>query len=124
MSTRKKSWLFVKKRGELLYESLEMSRPYKSLNTAYYCEIDFDWWIEKRYGSNFKTFVQETWTMTDIVAKLAEEERLMLLKAEAFGSSKWTVRVSLANLKTEAYREIGSRVSNMMDRLYTNWKND
>ncbi|MGO1747425.1 aspartate 4-decarboxylase [Alkalibacterium gilvum] len=121
---KKEVMAICQKRGELLYESLEMSRPYKSLNTAYYCEIDFDWWIEKRYGSNFKTFVQETWTMTDIVAKLAEEERLMLLKAEAFGSSKWTVRVSLANLKTEAYREIGSRVSNMMDRLYTNWKND
>ena len=121
---KKEVMAICQKRGELLYESLEMSRPYKSLNTAYYCEIDFDWWIEKHYGSNFKTFVQETWTMTDIVAKLAEEERLMLLKAEAFGSSKWTVRVSLANLKTEAYREIGSRVSNMMDRLYTNWKND
>lgn len=110
-------------RGELLYESLEMSIPYKSLNTAYYCEIDFDWWLEKRYGFAFRSFVQETWTMTDIVAKLAEEEQLMLLKAEAFGSSKWTVRVSLANLETKAYKEIGIRVSEMMDRLYTNWKN-
>ncbi|MFO8069630.1 MAG: hypothetical protein R6U02_06660, partial [Alkalibacterium sp.] len=111
-------------RGELLYESLEMSIPYKSLNTAYYCEIDFDWWMEKRYSLAFKTFVEETWTMTDIVTKLAEEERLMLLKAEAFGSSKWTVRVSLANLETKAYKEIGKRVSTMMDRLYTDWKNN
>ncbi|SFB96104.1 aspartate 4-decarboxylase [Alkalibacterium subtropicum] len=110
-------------RGELLYESLEMSIPYKSLNTAYYCEIDFDWWLEKRYGRAFKSFVQETWTMTDIVARLAEEEQLMLLKAEAFGSSKWTVRVSLANLETKAYKEIGVRVSAMMDRLHSNWKN-
>lgn len=110
-------------RGELLYESLEMSIPYKSLNTAYYCEIDFDWWLEKRYGHAFRSFVQETWTMTDIVAKLAEEEQLMLLKAEAFGSSKWTVRVSLANLETEAYKEIGTRVSDMMDRMHSDWKN-
>ncbi|OJF95490.1 aspartate 4-decarboxylase [Alkalibacterium sp. 20] len=111
-------------RGKLLYDSLEMSIPYKSLNTAYYCEIDFDWWMEKRYSLAFKSFVEETWTMTDIVTKLAEEECLMLLKAEAFGSSKWTVRVSLANLETKAYKEIGERVSSMMDRLYNDWKNN
>ncbi|GEK91625.1 aspartate 4-decarboxylase [Alkalibacterium kapii] len=121
---KKEVMAICQKRGELLYESLEMSRPYKNLNTAYYCEIDFDWWLKKRYGTDFKSFVQENWTMTDIVAKLADEEQLMLLKAEAFGSSKWTVRVSLANLKTQAYKEVGDRVASMMDRLYKNWKMD
>ncbi|MCC5889304.1 MAG: aspartate 4-decarboxylase [Alkalibacterium sp.] len=106
------------KRGQLLYESIGLTMPIEEYNTAYYCEIDFDWWLTKRYGTEFKTFIQENWTMTDIVARLAEEERLMLLKSEAFGSSKWTVRVSLANLETKAYKEIGTRINAMMDRMY------
>jgi aspartate 4-decarboxylase len=110
------------KRGRLLYASLGMTMPLEELNTAYYCEIDFEWWLKKRYGNHFARFIQENWTMTELVAKLAEEERLMLLKAEAFGSSKWTVRVSLANLPTEEYEEVGKRISALTDRLYEEWK--
>lgn len=109
-------------RGRLLYASLGMTMPLKELNTAYYCEIDFEWWLEKRYGKKFATHIQSSWTMTELVARLAEEERLMLLKAEAFGSSKWTVRVSLANLPTKEYKEVGQRITSLTDRLYENWK--
>lgn len=110
------------KRGKLLYASLGMSMPLEEYNTAYYCEIDFEWWLNKRYGPRFMIYVKSCYTMTDIVAQLAEEERLMLLKAEAFGSSKWTVRVSLANLSTEEYKEVGSRIIKLTDRLYEEWK--
>ena len=109
------------KRGDLLYKSLGLTMPVEELNTAYYCEIDFDWWMKKRYGSEFRDYVETNWTMTDIVAQLAQEERLNLLKSEAFGSSRWTVRVSLANLETEAYAEVGERIASMMDRMHTEW---
>lgn len=109
-------------RGRLLYASLGMTLPLKELNTAYYCEIDFEWWLSQKYNSAFVEYIQANWTMTDLVAKLVEEEQLMLLKSEAFGSSKWTVRVSLANLPTEAYTEIGNRITSMIDRLYQAWK--
>lgn len=110
------------KRGQLLYNSLGLMMPIEEFNTAYYCEIDFDWWLNKRYGSGFKNYIEENWSMTDIVSKLAEEERLMLLKSEAFGSSKWTVRVSLANLETKAYKEVGIRLRSMMDRMHEEWE--
>ena len=109
-------------RGRLLYASLGMTLPLKELNTAYYCEVDFEWWLSQKYNSVFVEYIQANWTMTDLVAKLVEEEQLMLLKSEAFGSSKWTVRVSLANLPTEAYTEIGNRITSMIDRLYQAWK--
>lgn len=110
------------KRGELLYASLGMTMPLEELNTAYYCEIDFEWWLRRRYGQKFTDYIQRRWTMTDLVAHLAEEERLMLLKAEAFGSSKWTVRVSLANLPTEEYKEVGKRITHLTDQLYQKWR--
>lgn len=109
-------------RGKLLYASLGMTMPLKELNTAYYCEIDFEWWLEQKYDPAFADYVKRNWSMTDLVAKLVDEEKLMLLKSEAFGSSKWTVRVSLANLPTATYAEVGNRISNMVDRLYLSWK--
>ncbi|WP_208560567.1 aspartate 4-decarboxylase [Marinilactibacillus kalidii] len=110
------------KRGKALYDSLGMLMPIKELNTAYYCEIDFEWWLKQKYEQPFVDYVQSNWTMTDLVAKLAEEEQLMLLKSEAFGSSKWTVRVSLANLPTKTYAEIGNRITSMVERLYQNYQ--
>lgn len=112
------------KRGALLYASLGMTMPLEELNTAYYCEIDFEWWLQRRYGQKFTHYVQDNWTMTDLVARLAEKERLMLLKAEAFGSSKWTVRVSLANLPTEEYKEVGKRMTHLADQMYQEWKSN
>ncbi len=109
------------KRGQLLYNSLSLMMPVEEYNTAYYCEIDFEWLLNKRYGADFKEYIQSSWTMTDIVTKLADEERLMLLKSEAFGSSKWTVRVSLANLDTDSYKEVGERLIAMLDRMHESW---
>lgn len=109
-------------RGKALYDSLSMRMPIKELNTAYYCEIDFEWWLKEKYEASFVDYIQTNWSMTDIVTKLAKEEQLMLLKSEAFGSSKWTVRVSLANLPTNTYREIGQRITNMVDRMYLSFK--
>ncbi|MFC6463929.1 aspartate 4-decarboxylase [Marinilactibacillus sp. GCM10026970] len=109
-------------RGKALYDSLGMRMPIKELNTAYYCEIDFEWWLKEKYEESFVEYIQTNWSMTDIVTKLAREEQLMLLKSEAFGSSKWTVRVSLANLPTKTYTEIGQRITNMIDRMYLSFK--
>lgn len=109
-------------RGKLLYASLGMTMPLKELNTAYYCEIDFEWWLKQKYETEFVEYVESHWTMTDLVARLVEEEQLMLLKSEAFGSSKWTVRVSLANLPTETYAEVGKRITSMVERMYQSWR--
>lgn len=111
-------------REKLLYDSLNLTLPLKALDTAYYSEIDFALWLENKYGGSFKTFIIEHHTMTDLIAKLVQEERLMLLKADAFGSSSWSVRVSLANLETEAYGEVGRRIVNMMDRMHESWKKE
>ena len=110
-----------RKRGNLLYESLGLTYPLESLNTAYYCEINFDWWLTKRFGEEFRDYIIDTFTMTEIVSRLAQEERVNLLKAEAFGSSEWTVRISLANLDTPKYAEIGLRITQLMTRLFQEW---
>ncbi len=119
---KKKVMDMCKEREKLLYASLDLTLPLKEFDTAYYSEIKFDAWLEKKYGHVFKNYMVEHYTMTDLVAKLVKEERLMLLKADAFGSSSWSIRVSLANLDTESYREVGQRIVDLMDRIYEEWK--
>lgn len=119
---KKKVMEMCYERQKLLYDALDLTLPLKELDTAYYSEIDFALWLKDRYSDSFKTYIVEHHTMTDLIAKLVQEERLMLLKADAFGSSTWSVRVSLANLDTEAYAEVGRRIVNMMDRMHGEWK--
>ncbi|SFB96134.1 aspartate 4-decarboxylase [Alkalibacterium subtropicum] len=123
-SYKKKVMEMCYDRQKLLFKSLDLQLPLKALDTAYYSEIDFALWLEDKYGDSFKDFIVKHHTMTDLIAKLVQEERLMLLKAEAFGSSAWSVRVSLANLETAAYSEVGKRIVNMMDRMHKDWKNN
>jgi aspartate 4-decarboxylase len=55
------------------------------------------------------------------LTSLAEKEQLMLLKANAFGSSEWAVRVSLANLATNQYPEVGKRIIRLTDTIRDQW---
>lgn len=119
---KKKVMNICYEREKRLYDSLELTLPLKELDTAYYSEIDMALWLENKYGAAFKSFIVEHHTMTDLMARLVQEERLMLLKADAFGSSSWSIRVSLANLDTEAYSEVGKRIVSMVDRMYSQWQ--
>lgn len=108
-------------REQLLFRTLGLEEPFPSLNTAYYCELNFKDWTEKRYGKEFTTYLKKRWTMTKVLISLAEKEQLMLLKADAFGSDDWSVRVSLANLATNQYSEVGRRIIRLSERLKDEW---
>lgn len=111
-------------RETLLFDHLGLEHPLPSLSTAYYCEIDLQDWMADRYGASFAAHVREEWTVTDFLTRLAEEEHLMLLKTDAFGSGEWTVRVSLANLATEHYAEVGSRIVTLTDCIHQEYQSE
>lgn len=108
-------------REKLLFHTLGLEEPLASLDTAYYCEIDFEEWVRKRYGQAFATYLKKSWTVTKILTILAEKEQLMLLKANAFGSGEWAVRVSLANLSTNQYAEVGERIIHLTESIRDEW---
>ena len=108
-------------REKLLFRTLGIEEPLASLNTAYYCEINFRDWTEKRYGPEFSSYLTKSWTITKVLTSLAEKEKLMLLKADAFGSDKWSVRISLANLATNQYSEVGKRMIRLSEHIKEEW---
>lgn len=111
-------------REKHLFSELGMEQPLASLSTAYYCEIDMEQWIKEHYDEEFAEYVTKNWTMSELLVRLAETQRLMLLRTDAFGSGKWTVRVSLANLPTEHYFEVGKRIIAMTDQIHYEWRRE
>lgn len=110
-----------REREKLLFHTLGLQEPLEDLDTAYYCEINYEDWTRKRYGNDFADYLKKSWTVTKVLTNLAEKEQLMLLKANAFGSSEWAVRVSLANLATNQYPEVGKRIIHLSDDIHEQW---
>ena len=54
---------------------------------------------------------------------LAKDHGVILLNGDGFASSKWSIRVSLANLKDGAYPQIGIAIKNLIDNLYNTYLN-
>ncbi|MDT2759007.1 aspartate 4-decarboxylase [Enterococcus xiangfangensis] len=110
-----------RQREKLLFNTLSLQEPLADLDTAYYCEINYEDWSRKRYGNDFADYLKNKWTVTKVLTSLAEKEQLMLLKANAFGSGEWAVRVSLANLATNQYSEVGKRIIRLTDHIRDQW---
>lgn len=110
-----------RQREKLLFNTLGLQEPLEDLDTAYYCEINYEDWTRKRYGNAFADYLKNKWTVTKVLTSLAEKEQLMLLKANAFGSGEWAVRVSLANLATNQYPEVGKRIIRLTDEIRDQW---
>jgi aspartate 4-decarboxylase len=58
----------------------------------------------------------------DIVLALAQYYGIVLLNGSGFDGPPWSVRVSLANLPTEAYEKIGAALKDIMARAVERWR--
>src|SRR5699024_4979738 len=111
-----------RQREKLLLDTLGMEQPFQPLDTAYYCEINFKEWIAVRYNNTFSDYITTNWTMSELLSRLAVKQQLMLLRADGFGSGKWAVRISLANLPTQKYLEVGKRIIELTDQMFEEWE--
>lgn len=76
----------------------------------YYGIIDLEFWLRKYVGEDVVTWVKENIHPHDIPFRLAEDHGIVLLNGSGFAAPSWSARVSFANLKDEAYSEIGRAV--------------
>lgn len=113
-----------RQREKILFDTLGMRQPFAPLDTAYYCEINLKDWIKERYSEPFSDYITSNWTMSELITHLAVHKQLMLLRADAFGSDKWSIRISLANLPTQKYIEVGNRIIEVTDDLHDTWEKE
>jgi aspartate 4-decarboxylase len=74
----------------------------------YYVELDLLSWAERQYGREFAEFMRKNYEPVDILFRLAQNHSIVLLNGGGFDGPEWSVRVSLANLRMDAYEQIGS----------------
>ena len=78
--------------------------------TAYYGIINLEYWLRKHVGDEVVRFIKQNYHPLDIVYKLAADHSIVLLNGSGFEAPDWSVRISFANLPTDAYENIGRAV--------------
>lgn len=107
-----------RQREHLVFDLLGLPLPKRQLDSAYYCDLDLLAWLAQHYSVSFAQKLTEKWQLTDLLVALAQHEHIMFLKTDAFGSSSWAIRLSLANLSTDDYRELANRLLHFFDNHY------
>lgn len=105
-------------RKNLLFNSLEAQFEKSRHDASYYTELNILDITSKKYGETFAEYIKENYSTFDMLYDLAKLYGVVLLNGDGFASSKWSLRVSLANLNDEAYVKIGKAIKNLMDNLY------
>ncbi|MDR2036981.1 MAG: bifunctional aspartate transaminase/aspartate 4-decarboxylase [Bacteroidales bacterium] len=112
----------LQKRYNLFWEGMNIPVIPDPDRAAYYCEVDIEEWGMKNYGKEFMSFMKKNFEPVDIVFRLAEKCRVVLLNGGGFAGPEWSVRVSLANLDDNAYATIGKALSETMQEYVDAWK--
>nr|WP_307989552.1 aspartate 4-decarboxylase [uncultured Niameybacter sp.] len=105
-----------KKRKRLLYEGMQRELITDPYDAYYYTEVDVAEWIESQWGVETATEIINRYKCVDFLYELAHTHNVILLAGDGFASSKWTVRVSLANLEEGAYPRIGRAMYQVLQK--------
>lgn len=92
------------------------------LRAGYYSEIDMEVWAKKFYGNDFFEYLKANYEPVDVVFRLAQETSLVLLNGGGFDAPEWSIRASLANLKTEDYVRIGEGIASILHSYAAKWQ--
>ncbi|MGL5823130.1 MAG: aspartate 4-decarboxylase [Sarcina sp.] len=110
------------RRKKLLYEGLGMELKDNSLSANYYSEFNLLDWADENYGEEFATYLEEYYKPVQVLYKLAKESSIVLLGGSGFQGPEWSVRISLANLNDDAYKEIGSALRKISQEFLDEFK--
>jgi aspartate 4-decarboxylase len=112
----------VHKRLDNLAEGLGVEIPQDPNRAAYYAVLDIEAWARRTHGDEFMTWATREHVPLDIVYGLARNFGTVLLNGDGFGGPPWSARVSLANLPTDAYRQIGEHIATGTGNAVKRWQ--
>jgi aspartate 4-decarboxylase len=112
----------VAKRFKTLYAAVGMPHPENPYDAHYYTTIDVLKLARTRYGEEFAGYLAENYEPIDFVWRLAKEKSIVLLDGGGFDAPNMSVRVSLANLRDNAYEKIGRGISDLLAEYHKRWK--
>jgi aspartate 4-decarboxylase len=112
----------IQTRLKALAEGLGVQIPPDALRAGYYVDLDLGLWASQNIGGDFMEYVRERRDPLDVVLGLARRYGTVLLNGSGFNGPPWTVRVSLANLDLEDYRQIGQQLRDTINAAVETWK--
>ena len=112
----------IQERLNALWTSMGFTLLPDPLRAGYYSEIDLLVWAHRFYGKDFVEWLKLNYNPLDVVFRLATETSLVVLNGGGFDGPEWSIRVSLANLKTKDYTIIGKSVRAILDSYAAKWK--
>ncbi len=114
----------VVERYHALMDSFGLKADDTTLNACYYTLVNVKDIAVSRYGQEFADWVFENMSEVDFLNELAVRKGVVLMYGPGFGAEygNGTVRVSLANLNAEDYREIAARVLELLEEYYAEYE--
>jgi aspartate 4-decarboxylase len=110
-------------RRELLWRGLDLPPPPEDPYRAwYYVELDLEVWARKFYGDEFFEYLKANYEPVDFLFRVAEKSSVVLMDGGGFGGPPWSVRVSLANLSEDEYRNIGRFMKEAAEEYVEAWR--
>ncbi|CAF1307340.1 unnamed protein product, partial [Rotaria magnacalcarata] len=90
----------------------------------YYNIIDFEKLAERMHGLEFARWLCSSFCISQILFKLAEDARVILLPGQGFGASQLSARASLANLNTTEYTSIGKALADLIQSYFDQYERE
>ncbi len=108
----------VRSRAEGLYQAIGVELPADTYDTHYYTTIDVPKLACNRYGEEFANWLVTEHEPIDFVWRLADEKSTVLMDGGGFDAPNMSVRVSLANLDSDAYPKIGKSIAELLEEYH------
>ena len=70
---------------------------------------------------SFAEWMEKSYNALSFVLALADKESIVILPGAGFDAPSWSVRVSLANLRYEAYEEIGKKMLETLETAFEDY---
>ncbi|GAB6098566.1 aspartate 4-decarboxylase [Halanaerocella petrolearia] len=86
--------------------------------THYYDLINITDLAKEEYGVDFADYLVNNFLGLDFIIKLAAEQAIVCLPGSGFDGPEWTLRVSLANLHSKDYLQIGEAIMDTLNDYY------
>ena len=104
-----------------LYEGLGIELPDVAHGSNYYALVDIAVLAETVHGAAFQEHLMRNLTIHDLLFRLAEDRLTLCLPGSGFAAPPWSIRISLANLDSEAYTEVGKNIRGVLEDFHRDW---
>ena len=108
----------VNERYNTLMDALGLEPDTSGENARYYALVDINALITDKYGEEFAQWKKDNISDIDLLNDLAGKKGVVLMYGPGFDAPEGNVRISLANLNSEDYKEIASRLMELLEEYY------